>query len=48
MRRGIAFEQEWLSDDVLARVRALNEIARAAGARRSRRWRSRGCSAIRA
>jgi L-glyceraldehyde 3-phosphate reductase len=27
MRRGIAFEEEWLSDDVLARVRALNEIA---------------------
>ncbi len=27
MRRGIAFDQEWLSEDVLARVRALNEIA---------------------
>jgi L-glyceraldehyde 3-phosphate reductase len=27
MRRGIAFDQDWLSDDVLARVRALNEIA---------------------
>jgi L-glyceraldehyde 3-phosphate reductase len=31
MRRGIAFEQEWLSDDVLARVRALNEIAAGRG-----------------
>jgi L-glyceraldehyde 3-phosphate reductase len=27
MRRGIAFDRGWLSDDVLARVRALNEIA---------------------
>jgi L-glyceraldehyde 3-phosphate reductase len=31
MRRGIAIEQEWLSDDLLARVRALNEIARGRG-----------------
>jgi L-glyceraldehyde 3-phosphate reductase len=31
MRRGIAFDEEWLSDDVLARVRALNEIARRRG-----------------
>jgi L-glyceraldehyde 3-phosphate reductase len=27
LRRGIAFEADWLTDDVLARVRALNEIA---------------------
>jgi L-glyceraldehyde 3-phosphate reductase len=31
MRRGIAFDQDWLSDDVLARVRALNEIATGRG-----------------
>jgi len=31
VRRGIGFDQDWLSDDVLARVRALNEIARRRG-----------------
>jgi L-glyceraldehyde 3-phosphate reductase len=27
LRRGLAFDESWLSDDILARVRALNEIA---------------------
>jgi L-glyceraldehyde 3-phosphate reductase len=31
MRRGIAFDEGWLSDDVLARVRALNDVAKRRG-----------------
>jgi L-glyceraldehyde 3-phosphate reductase len=31
MRRGLEFDKDWLSDDVLARVRALNAIAEQRG-----------------
>ena len=37
-----------LTDETMAKVRALNEHRRSAAGRRSRRWRSRGCCATRA
>ena len=45
---GGSFHRETLSEENLARVRALNEIAKRPRPERSPRWRTRGCCATRA
>ena len=47
-REATSLDAERLTEETLAKVRALNEIAAAPRARRSRRWRSPGSSATRA
>ena len=41
-------KKDFITEENMARVKALNEIAASAAGRRSRRWRSRGCCATRA